>query len=992
MRLLSGGSGDLDVAFLADQLLPSMGSFALSCNFNVLALVQRGSLVSRPSLSKGQMQTAPVNAQRSAIRNASKLPQVVRGRVGSFPLCCHSGTPDAALPQQLVGKHAMIKLMAAVGTASAQQQLPQPLAVAALPSGGGHPHERDTPSAAGKIAEPAENARSTAEEAPGKKETAATEEGTPSATSIAEAIQLAESLLSDDTSDDLCDSSNSHCLAAEIEAFETKEMPAALVKYWSILECNSKQEQQVHPEAQQHQPEHTQIFAGKYAGRSLLQHTARRCFRLLRRTLTDIQLPPAAVDLHDVCWKSLQPIQRLLLLLCHLLALIGSSQIATEETTEGQQRLCLALLLLLKVVKFNLGYGSQKLQQHCFEILQHIYTSQQLLARCVGAEVLLQQQQLQQPSGEEDSSADAQPTHWEAEAAAASAAALLLLLEQRAVYRQRQREWWEQPEYWEAQNEAAAAAPEVLQIALGKRPPPHLYCDSCSSRKNSPVRLSFCRTSLCEDKSNSNRVAAATLFSLAPVCIDTRELLRNIEGLSDFWEGRQQLLTSEYHLHAAAALVREASSDQEERQRLREQLRQRQQQQQEEGASRSALRTSEAADDDGKDTLYLGCLPMVCLVRHEERQLGEFAAALQQQLAALYAQRLRLTRELRQQGRAFAAEWLQQDGQQDPPQKCQQGKAQAEERGLNLEKILLKDECPLSVSFLLLPLHASGLAGSLLQLNTMPTLCLATLEDAFGLLTLPEAQVRSLIQQKRKQLALQHHVYPQQEPQQQNKEHDVFNNSHRPIGAAAARLTAIPAWNRVPTPGKDEQTTDDRERKRHAITRIESTSKRPSQTCQTDARCCPPCSLLRHLLRMQQRFLLQCRFCCSVVLLQLYTLDSWSTDHTRLSLLQSSVYRDLSFFEGSLPRVIAMYQRRCKLLEPLVQALNPQYYLDLMRQLAYELGDTYEQLHLCKWKEQLPSWEDEVEADIEQDADLMQEEEYSLKVDNGAAPRCLRHD
>ncbi|KAL8269365.1 hypothetical protein Esti_006700 [Eimeria stiedai] len=72
-----------------------------------------------------------------------------------------------------------------------------------------------------------------------------------------------------------------------------------------------------------------------------------------------------------------------------------------------------------------------------------------------------------------------------------------------------------------------------------------------------------------------------------------------------------------------------------------------------------------------------------------------------------------------------------------------------------------------------------------------------------------------------------------------------------------------------------------------------------------------------------------------------------------------------------------MLQRRCKLLEPLAAELNPQYYLDLVRQVCFELGDAFEKLHLCKWKGQLPSWDDDSATIVEEDAEQMQEQEYN---------------
>lgn len=51
---------------------------------------------------------------------------------------------------------------------------------------------------------------------------------------------------------------------------------------------------------------------------------------------------------------------------------------------------------------------------------------------------------------------------------------------------------------------------------------------------------------------------------------------------------------------------------------------------------------------------------------------------------------------------------------------------------------------------------------------------------------------------------------------------------------------------------------------------------------------------------------------------------------------------------GCLCRQCKMYKRRADLLHPLLSRLNPTYYLMVIRQLQYELGEIYSDIAQCK--------------------------------------------
>ncbi|XP_050740456.1 KIF-binding protein-like isoform X1 [Eriocheir sinensis] len=74
---------------------------------------------------------------------------------------------------------------------------------------------------------------------------------------------------------------------------------------------------------------------------------------------------------------------------------------------------------------------------------------------------------------------------------------------------------------------------------------------------------------------------------------------------------------------------------------------------------------------------------------------------------------------------------------------------------------------------------------------------------------------------------------------------------------------------------------------------------------------------------------------------QYYTLEDHASDHVSITQEMSHLYKALAFFEPSEERRCKMHKRRVDLLTVLIKELNPQYYLNVCRQIYYELAETY---------------------------------------------------
>ncbi|KAE8752576.1 hypothetical protein FOCC_FOCC000698 [Frankliniella occidentalis] len=78
-----------------------------------------------------------------------------------------------------------------------------------------------------------------------------------------------------------------------------------------------------------------------------------------------------------------------------------------------------------------------------------------------------------------------------------------------------------------------------------------------------------------------------------------------------------------------------------------------------------------------------------------------------------------------------------------------------------------------------------------------------------------------------------------------------------------------------------------------------------------------------------------------------YTLDEHASDFVRITQDCSALFQVLAFFESDEKRQCQMHKRRVDMLENVIASLNHQCYLQLCRQIWYELGETYfEMLHI----------------------------------------------
>ena len=72
-----------------------------------------------------------------------------------------------------------------------------------------------------------------------------------------------------------------------------------------------------------------------------------------------------------------------------------------------------------------------------------------------------------------------------------------------------------------------------------------------------------------------------------------------------------------------------------------------------------------------------------------------------------------------------------------------------------------------------------------------------------------------------------------------------------------------------------------------------------------------------------------------------YVLDGHCTDYVAIVQDNSTLFKHLANFEKDFERRSRMHKRRIDMLQPLVDQLNPQFYLLIVRQLVYEIAETY---------------------------------------------------
>lgn len=77
-------------------------------------------------------------------------------------------------------------------------------------------------------------------------------------------------------------------------------------------------------------------------------------------------------------------------------------------------------------------------------------------------------------------------------------------------------------------------------------------------------------------------------------------------------------------------------------------------------------------------------------------------------------------------------------------------------------------------------------------------------------------------------------------------------------------------------------------------------------------------------------------------------LDGYVTEHIGILRNISSLYKYLACFESDPKRILAMHLRRTALLVSIPEQLNPSIYCGLIKELTYELGETFHEIALVK--------------------------------------------
>ncbi|ESO02769.1 hypothetical protein HELRODRAFT_81219 [Helobdella robusta] len=74
---------------------------------------------------------------------------------------------------------------------------------------------------------------------------------------------------------------------------------------------------------------------------------------------------------------------------------------------------------------------------------------------------------------------------------------------------------------------------------------------------------------------------------------------------------------------------------------------------------------------------------------------------------------------------------------------------------------------------------------------------------------------------------------------------------------------------------------------------------------------------------------------------EFYCLDDHCSDYVDIVKDNSTLFKLLLFFEPDLTRQCKMHKRRADMLTEILHLLNPQFYLDVCRQLAFEIGEVF---------------------------------------------------
>lgn len=82
--------------------------------------------------------------------------------------------------------------------------------------------------------------------------------------------------------------------------------------------------------------------------------------------------------------------------------------------------------------------------------------------------------------------------------------------------------------------------------------------------------------------------------------------------------------------------------------------------------------------------------------------------------------------------------------------------------------------------------------------------------------------------------------------------------------------------------------------------------------------------------------------------LEFYILDGYVTEHIDILEDQSSLYRELSFFETDVDRKCLMFQRRVDPLQRITEEVSHRHYESQIRQIYYELGEIW--MTIMDWR------------------------------------------
>ena len=75
-----------------------------------------------------------------------------------------------------------------------------------------------------------------------------------------------------------------------------------------------------------------------------------------------------------------------------------------------------------------------------------------------------------------------------------------------------------------------------------------------------------------------------------------------------------------------------------------------------------------------------------------------------------------------------------------------------------------------------------------------------------------------------------------------------------------------------------------------------------------------------------------------------FQIDGWVTDHVEIAQDMSRAWKHLSEFDTNFDRRCKMHKRRIDLLLPLLREINSQFYLQICRQMQFEVGEIYSEM------------------------------------------------